>query len=44
MENEYLDTQIGIFENGKSFFIYQPEAYEKNGNIRITNDFKIEKK
>lgn len=35
------DTEIGGFNNGKSFFINLPSAYEPGGNLTITSDFKI---
>jgi len=35
------DTEIGAFRNGKSFFIYLPEAYDEFGNLKITSDIKI---
>lgn len=38
---EACDTEIGAFENGKSFFIYLPEAYEPTGNLTVTNDFQV---
>ena len=43
-KNEYGDTQIGTFRNGKSFFIYLPEAYEKFGNLTIRNDIQVSMK
>lgn len=33
--NEYGDTQVGAFRNGKSFVIYLPEAQEILGNLTI---------
>ncbi|WP_186755958.1 hypothetical protein [Echinicola salinicaeni] len=35
------DTEIGAFENGKSFFIYLPNAYEPTGNLTVTNDLQV---
>ena len=35
------DTEVGGFDNGKSFFIYLPDAYEPLGNLTITNDIKV---
>ena len=40
-ENEYGDTQIGTFRNGKSFSIYLPEAYEAYGNLTIKKDIQV---
>jgi hypothetical protein len=38
---EYGDTEVGAFENGKSFFVYLPAAYEEFGNLTITNDVQV---
>ena len=35
------DTEVGAFENGKSFFIYLPDAYEPTGNLTVTNDLQV---
>jgi len=35
--NDYGDTHIGNFRNGKSFSIYLPDAYEEFGNMIITH-------
>jgi len=35
------DREIGTFRNGKSFFIYLPEAFEEFGNLTITENFKL---
>jgi len=43
-ENEYGDTQIGTFRNGKSFSIYLPEAYEEYGNLTIKNEIQVSMK
>jgi len=43
-ENEYGDTQIGTFRNGKSFSIYLPEAYEEYGNLTISNEIQVSMK
>jgi len=43
-ENEYGDTQIGTFRNGKSFSVYLPEAYEEYGNLTIKNEIHISMK
>nr|WP_321231067.1 hypothetical protein [uncultured Psychroserpens sp.] len=43
-ENEYGDTQIGTFKNGKSFSIYLPEAYEEFGNLTIRNEIQVSMK
>lgn len=40
-ENEYGDTQIGTFRNGKSFSIYLPEAYEEYGNLTIKKEIPV---
>lgn len=42
-ENERGDTGIGVFDNGKSFFIYLPDAYEENGNLTVTDKIKLSK-
>ncbi len=43
-ENEYGDTQIGTFRNGKSFSIYLPEAYEEYGNLTIKKEIQVSMK
>lgn len=43
-ENEYGDTLVGGFENGKSFFIYLPEAYKEKGNLTITENIDVSMK
>lgn len=43
-ENKYGDTQIGTFRNGKSFFIYLPEAYEEGGNLTIKREIQVSMK
>ena len=43
-ENEYGDTQIGTFKNGKSFSIYLPEAYEEYGNLTIKKEIQVSMK
>jgi len=40
-KNEYGDTQIGAFRNGKSFSIYLPEAYEDYGNLTIKKEIQV---
>jgi hypothetical protein len=35
------DVEIGAFKNGKSFFVYLPDAYEPLGNLTVTNDFHV---
>src|SRR5690606_33144169 len=35
--NNFGDTHIGAFRNGKTFSIYLPDAYEEYGNLSITN-------
>lgn len=42
--NEMGDTQIGVFNNGDSFFIYLPEAFEEYGNLTVTSDFEVSMK
>ncbi len=39
--NEYGDTQVGAFRNGKPFAIYLPEAYEEHGNLTIKKGIKV---
>ncbi|MBJ6369809.1 hypothetical protein [Snuella sedimenti] len=43
-ENEYGDSQIGTFGNGKSFSIYLPEAYEEYGNLTIKKEIQVSMK
>lgn len=43
-KNDYGDTQIGAFRNGKSFSIYLPEAYEEYGNLTIKNEIQLSMK
>jgi len=43
-ENQFGDTQIGAFRNGKSFSIYLPEAYEEYGNLTIKNEINVSMK
>ena len=43
-ENEYGDTHIGTFRNGKSFSIYLPEAYEEYGNLTIKKEIQVSMK
>lgn len=31
------DVVVGAFQNGNSYYVYLPEAYEENGNMKITN-------
>jgi RsiW-degrading membrane proteinase PrsW (M82 family) len=35
------DSKIGVFRNGKSFYVYLPEAYEVYGNLTLTDYFKL---
>lgn len=37
------DTQIGVMNNGKSFFVYLPESYYAFGNLKISPDVNLSK-
>ena len=43
-ENNFGDTQIGAFKNGKSFSIYLPDAYEEYGNLTVKSNIKFSMK
>jgi hypothetical protein len=36
--NLWGDTSIGFFEDGRQFFIYLPEAFEKDGNLKLSTE------
>lgn len=40
-ENKYGDSEIGAFRNGKTFFVYLPEAYEEYGNLTIKDTINV---
>jgi hypothetical protein len=38
------DTEVGLFDNGTTFFIYVPNAWEEKGNIYTSEDLTLKEK
>jgi hypothetical protein len=36
--NFWGDTEIGLFNDGTEFFVYLPDAYEKQGNLTVIDE------